>query len=166
MAVVNTLGANITKLNASPVQNVDAALSGGKLRSQADVVAIAAGDDDTSTFRVARVHSSWRVAAINRRNTAITGGTSYDIGLYRTAEDGGAVVDVDAYGSAVSLASAATTPVDDSFEARSIANIQNRVYQDAGLTTDPNIFYDIVYTANTIGTVAGTLAVDVLTVVE
>ena len=166
MAVVNTLGANITKLNATPVQNVDAAISGGKLRSQADVVSIAAADDDNSTFRVARVHSSWRVAAINRRNTAITGGTDYHVGLYRTAADGGAVVDADAYASSISLATAATSPVDDSFEARSVANIQNRVYQDAGLTTDPNVFYDIVYTGNTVGTVAGTLAVDVITVIE
>lgn len=166
MAVVNTLGANITKLDASPIQNIDAALSGGKVRSQADAVAIAAGDDDTSTFRVGRVHSSWRVAAINRRNTAITDGTDFNVGLYETAENGGAAVDDNCYADAISLATAATSPVDDSFEARSVASIQNRVWQDAALTADPNKYYDVVYTGVTVGTVAGTLAVDVLTVVE
>jgi hypothetical protein len=37
------------------------------------------------------VHSSWLVKGVRKFHDAITGGTSYDLGLYRTAGDGGAV---------------------------------------------------------------------------
>lgn len=166
MAVENKLGANLTKMSATPVQNVDAVLAGGKVRSFADTVEIAAADDDGSTFRIARVHSSWRIRSIRGYNDAITSGTAYEIGLYQTAENGGAVVDADAYASAVSMATASTAGVEYAFEARNIDKIQNRVWQDAGLTSDPNRYYDLVVTATTIGSAAGTLSFDIECVVE
>lgn len=160
MAVVNTLSTNVTAADAAPVTQVPVAVSGGVVRQIIDTVAVAAADDDTSTFRVARVHSSWRITSIKIFNDAITSGTSYDLGLYQTAANGGAVVDVDAYGSAIDLSSARTTaPLEAAFEARNITAIQQTVFQDAGLTTDSNRFYDLVLTANTIGSAAGDITV-------
>ena len=74
---------------------------------------MAAADDDGSVYRFFRVGQTFAPIQIWLYNDAITGGTDYDLGLYRTAEDGGAVVDVDRFATAVSMASARTTsPID------------------------------------------------------
>jgi hypothetical protein len=145
---------------------VDAAIGNGKLRSQCDLVEIAAADDDTSVYRFARVHSSWRISEILKYSDAITGGTAFEVGLHQTAANGGAVVDADAYASAVNLTSADTTGTNLAFEARNIDKIQNRVWQDAGLTSDPNRYYDLTMTGTTVGTAAGTVALEVRYVIE
>lgn len=161
MAVVNTLSNNITNLDSSPPVQPRVGLQGGRLRRILDTLEVAAADDDTSTYRLARVHSSWQLPEIIIFNDAITAGTSYDIGLYQTAANGGAVVLVGAYATAIDLSSANKTGTNQAFEARDIANIQKRVWEDAGLTTDPIRFYDLVATANTVGTAAGTISVAV-----
>lgn len=162
MAVVNTKDTNISNLDSSPPVANSVTDFGGRIRTQCATVEVAAADDDTSTFRIARVPSNARIIAINIMNDALTSGTSFDVGLYQTAANGGALVDVDAYASAVDLSSARTTAaINVAFEARNIDKIKNRVWQDAGLTSDPQREYDIVILANTIGSAAGTISVEV-----
>lgn len=167
MAVVNTKSAIITNLDASPIVLNDVTQDGGRIRSQCATVEVAAADDDTSVYRFARVPSNARIIAINVTNDALTAGTAYEFGLYRTASDGGAVVDADAYGSAVDLSSARTTAaLNVAFEARNIDKITNKVWQDAAATADTKIEYDICALATTVGSAAGTISVEVQYVID
>ena len=161
MAVVNTLSTLVTNADASPRVMNPVIEDGGRERSIFGAVVVAAGDDDTSTFRVCRVKSHWRIKSILKRNDAITGGTDYDVGLYDTAENGGAVVDVNAYADAISLAAADTAGTDVAFDARAIENGGNTVWEDLGLTSDPGLEYDLVFTGVTVGTAAGDITADV-----
>ena len=157
MAVVNTLDQTITDLDATPIVLANTRDYGGRVRRVVGTIEIAVADDDLSTFRMVRVHSSWSVHSIKTFQDAITGFTSADIGLYQTAANGGAVLDVDAYASAVNLATADVVGTERAFEARDIANVKQQVFQDAGLVADNDRFLDLTITANTLGATAGTL---------
>ncbi|RTL11283.1 MAG: hypothetical protein EKK54_08115 [Neisseriaceae bacterium] len=157
MGVVNTKSGSVTNSDAVPLVRNNAIVNGGRLRCAVDYVAVAAADDDTSVYRVIRLHSNCRVDSLLLYNTAITAGTSYDVGIYKTAADGGAVVDADAFGSAVDLSSA-HSGTDVAFEALALTSIKKTLWEVAGLSADPNCYYDIALTANTVGTAAGTIA--------
>lgn len=120
-------------------------------------VAVAAGDDNDSVYRLFKdVPSSLVPVLIIIHNTAITNGTDYDLGLYKINR--GAVIDKDILADGLDMSSA-----------RAIATLNN-----AGLTTlnianggedlgklsaqtDIDPAYDIALTANTVGTIAGTI---------
>ena len=165
MAVVNTKSNIITRLDSVPAKLPNAVIAHSRLREAVATVEVAAADDDTSTFRMVRLHSSYRVSAIEVFNDAITNGTSYDVGLYDTNENGGLVVSAGLFASAVDLSSAhaATGPLDVTYEATAtnIDKIEKRLWELAGLTEDPNKDFDLVLTGNTVGTAAGTISVRV-----
>ncbi|WP_439813982.1 hypothetical protein [Zavarzinia sp. CC-PAN008] len=161
MAVVNTKSKLIQNIEASPRVPNEVTDQGARLREIAATLEVAAADDDTSVFRICQVQSNWRIAAILLTNDAITSGTSYDVGLYQTLDNGGAVVDADAYASAVDLSSGRTAPLDVAFEARNIDKVNNRVWQDGGFSSDPKQTYELCLTANTVGSAAGTISVRV-----
>ena len=73
--------------------------------------------------------------------------------------DGGAVVDADAYASAVSLATAnVLAGVDVGFEARGVGVLGQPVWDDAaGVSADTRLEYDIALTITTQVTDPGTL---------
>ena len=129
------------------------------------IVDIAAADDDTSVYRLFRsVNSDLIPTKIEIYNTAITGGTDYDLGLYRT--NLGAVVDADVLADGLSMASARNKATSNNagLTTVSLANSQQRLYELAGQvqgfsnqTKEPT--FDIALTANTVGTAAGTIVV-------
>lgn len=161
MAVVNVKSAPVANADASPQVLNDLQIAGGKVKCLRATVEQGASDSNGSTYRLARVHSSWLVKSVRKYHDAITGGTSYDLGLYRTEADGGAAVDVDAYATAASLASADTAGAELAFEARDVANVEKKVWQDAGLSSDPNLWYDLALTGNTVGSAGGTISLDI-----
>jgi hypothetical protein len=112
MAVVNFKSTMITNADATPLVRSPRYLTGTKPNFAETKVSVAAGDDDTSVFRVIRVNSNAYIFNLFVTNTAITGGTSYDLGVYQTAANGGAVVDADLFGAAVDMSSARVTPID------------------------------------------------------
>ena len=65
------------------------------------------------------------------------------------------------YASAQSLASAITAGTNINFEAKDIANIQRQVWQDAGASTDPGYWYDLVFTLTAAAGSAGTISLEV-----
>jgi hypothetical protein len=161
MATVNTKSNIVTNLDATPKVLNSLNLMGAVLREQVATIAVAAADDNNSTYRMCRVHSSWRISEMTMFNDAITTGTDYNIGLFAIAEDGGAVVDENAYSDAVSFASGSLTGVQVMYEAGSavgIEDIEQAVWQNAGLTADPGLWYDVVLTGITVGSGAGDLA--------
>ena len=166
MAVVNTKSAIITNLDASPVVLNDVTVQGGRVRSQCGTVEVAAADDDTSVYHFARVPSNARITSIKRYNDAITGMTVCDIGLYRTAADGGAVVSANAYANDVDINAGTVAGVEHAFTTRGVEKIAQRVWQDAGLSADSKVEYDLCLTAATVGSGAGTISFEVQYVID
>lgn len=169
MGVVNTLSNLITHADAKPSTLSSRALAGAHPKRAVSTVEVAAADSDTSTYRFFRLPSSAVVTSLVVFCDAITAGTSFDFGLYlATAADGtaGAAIDVDCFASAVDLSTAITAGTQIRFESAAnggdIANIEKALWQLDGLvntrTSDPNLYYDIVATANTVGSAAGTIS--------
>ena len=163
MAVVTTKSSLVQNFEAKPNQFNPAALLYGRRRGIVGTVAVAAGDDDGSRYVLCPVRSSWVIPSIRLYNDAITGGTGYDVGLY---DAGLTAVDDDAYASAVSLATPSTTGAEVAFEARDIAAIGQKVWQDAGRTSDPMSWFYLVLTADVVGTAAGDVSFDVTVLVD
>lgn len=119
--------------------------------------AVAAADDDLSVYRLFKnVPANLVPIKITIHNTAITGGTDYDLGLYKA--NSGAVVDKDILADGISMGSARTIATDNNAGLTTIG-IANGA-QDLGTLsaqTNPDAAYDIALTANTVGTAAGTI---------
>ncbi len=164
MAVVNTKSTAITNADATPKVANNSYIENGKMRVSVGTVEVAAADDDASVFRFVRIPSGARVHSIRVFCDALTSGTSFDCGIYKNSADGGAVVDVDSFASAVDLSTAITAGTEIRFEAADIAQIEKRMFEQAGvaLAADPFLEYDICLTANTIGSAAGTISLAVI----
>jgi hypothetical protein len=158
MAVVNTKSAPLVAADSDPQEITHSYEANGIVRSSCGAVEVAAADDDGSVYRIARLPSNARLIGRTIKNDAIAGGSDYDIGLYTV--DDGAVVDADILDDGLSM-TAAGGAFDD-FSAIPPEKINDRLWELAGETTDPGGQYDICLTANTVGTVAGGIAVDIL----
>lgn len=164
MAVANTKSTIVTNLDTVPAAVNAQLICNGVLREQVGTVEVAVADDDTSVYRLARVHSSWRISELMQFNDAIQSGAVFDVGLYATAADGGAVVDANAFADNITLVSASLTGVSLLFEGGSavgVEDIEQAVWQMAGQTADPGQWYDICYTGDTVGSGAGTISLRV-----
>lgn len=163
MAVENTKSASITSLDASPPVPVGSYKHAGHVLQSYDFAEVAAADSDASVYRMVRIPSNARVLSLDILNDAITGGTDYDLGVYDVAEAGGAVVDANVFSSAISMVTGRTLPLNAKYESTEV-NIDegdDRLWELLGLSSDPNKFYDICFTANTVGSAAGTIALEV-----
>lgn len=159
MAVADKSNAITNFENAVRNQPNHALTVGGRIKSIRQVSTVAAADDDGDVLYVCPIHSSWSLCHIWLLNDAITSGTDYDLGLY---DEDGNVVDVNAYADAVDMSSARVDGLDVLNEIRDIANIEQQVWQDAGQSSDPGVWYYLVWTGVTIGSGAG----DIVTAVE
>lgn len=129
---------------------------------------VAAADSDGSVYRLLKgVPTQYRLLNVEIFNDAITGGTDYDLGFYKTQEpDGtdGEVLDADLLvnGADLSTGHAVGSPL-TGLSAVDLADLPKPIYEllsGAGLDqfTDP-ASVDIALTANTVGTAAGTITV-------
>lgn len=150
MATNNTKSAAITGLDASPLVRANAWIHGGNLKHFTGLVEGGGTDSAGTTFRFFRVPSWMRIATLNLGNDA--GGTSakVDIGFYRIAAEGGAAVHTSILASAVSIATARpfTNVLYTSSDgaATKIDQAEKRIWELLGLTSDPNLEYDVVAT--------------------
>jgi hypothetical protein len=161
MAVVNTKATIVSNSDATPKVMNPQILQNAPVREQVATVEVMAADDNNSTYRLARVHTSWRISELTLFNDAIASGTDFDLGLFRTAEDGGAAVDDNAYADQISLASASLTGTQLLFEAGSakgVEKIEEPIWKDAGYTSDPGYWLDVVLTGFVVGTATGTVS--------
>lgn len=124
-------------------------------------VAVAVADDDLSVYRLWKaVPSALVPIKITIHNTAITGGTDYDIGLYETITDSsaGTVVDKDILADGISMGTARAFAVDNNAGLTTIAIANGaQTLGELSAQTDVDPSYDIAITANTVGTAAGTI---------
>jgi hypothetical protein len=150
---------------------VDSLIVAGKKTSSAfagagerEIVAVAtfevaAADDDASVYRVFKsVPSHLIPTEVTIATDGITGGTDYDLGLYKT--DLGAVIDKDVLMDGQTLASALTRATGHALglSAVNIDAVKSSLATLSAQTT-PDTAYDIALTANTVGTGAGTVTV-------
>lgn len=163
MGVANTKSTAVTNADTSqPHTQSPSYIEKGAVLVSVGTVEVAAADDNGSVYRLARVPSSARVHRIDIVSDAIAAGTVYDVGVYKTAQNaGGVVVDADLFAANLDLSAGNTVPVDITFAARDIADIEKRVWELLGLSADPHIEYDICLTGDTVGTGAGTISLRV-----
>lgn len=143
----------------------NSSINGGSAQTTALVVTfeVDSGDDDGSVYRLFRINSQNSFLFFHYFNDAITGGTDYDIGLYETVDNGGAVVDADLFLDGASVASASTAnQIKDALGTVDRANYAKSIAEMLGLTRDPNKEYDVAITANTVGSATGTITVRAL----
>jgi hypothetical protein len=162
MAVVNTKSTALTAADSGYRTQAPITVGPRRIYGDVGVVAVANGDSIASTYRLVRVPSSAGVRELAIKCTAITTGAA-DFGIYRTAADGGAVVDADFFASAVSIATALAVPTFITHEAGvyTVDKLEQPLWQALGLTADPKCDYDVVATLTGAATAAGTLTAQI-----
>jgi hypothetical protein len=121
-------------------------VDGGGERVKVATISVVNADSIGSVLRLFRVPSNAVMTDLRVYCPAITTATT-DIGLYRTAKDGGAVVDADLFTSAQALTSALNgTDVLHESGVFSLTNAGQELWQALGLTSDPSVFYDVAMT--------------------
>ena len=157
MANVNT--DLVTNFVAVPqVLNPAQQLHGVKRIAQG-TIALAAGDlSANDTVMLAPIPSNASISSIKLYNDDLDSGTTNtaDVGLYKQDLS---VVDADAYASAITdLRSAVKTGTEVAFEARDINKMGQKVWQDAGLSSDPALTYFVGIGFPAAGDTAGDLS--------
>jgi len=157
MAVVDVKSVLLTNRDTVPRTTNHVVNDGARVRSKAFRVEVTNGDSIASKFRLCDIPSNARINSFRVFCDAITSAAA-DFGLYQTTGNGGAVVDADAYASAQTIATANKLGIEVMFEQRDIDQVENRVWQDAGLSADPFRDFDIVATLTAAATASGTLS--------
>jgi hypothetical protein len=135
-------------------------VNGGQVIAIAGNFETLAADDILSKYRICKVGADWTPLRIDINCDAIAGATDMNLGLYDTLENGGAVKDYDCFmdGADINAGKAlgseqnglATLPVDE---------IGDQMYEQAGDSAPtPDGMYDLVLTADSEITAAGTIA--------
>ena len=131
----------------------------GVKRVASGTIALAVADLGVSdTVMLAPIPSNATITSIKLFNDDLDSGSTNtaDVGIYKQDLS---VVDADAYASAITtLRSANTTGVEVAFEARDINKIGNKVWQDAGLSSDPALTYFVGIGFPAAGDTAGDLS--------
>jgi hypothetical protein len=152
MAVVDRNSSYITNRNATPrvINNPSAR---GDLKEGIGYIAAATDDSANSVFRVTTVPSNARISEILVTAADFTTAGAIHVGLHRTTQDGGAVVDADLFASAVDMSGGPFSNLDVTREAGTtnwtLANSENMLWQALGLAADPGIEYDVTATVST-----------------
>jgi hypothetical protein len=162
MAIDLTLkGTAIANREATPQVLNNPPLGAGGIEKVAvgHLASVTASLSITSIIRLVSVPSNAIVTDLKFQSAAQTAG-KFDIGLYRTNKDGGAVVDADFFASAVDCASAVVqTDVLNESTTNTIAKQSQLIWQAAGMTSDPKSDLDIALTVVTTDVTTGTGAV-------
>ena len=164
MAIDLTLkSVQITNREASPAV-LNSPQNGGAGRVHevfGHLASVTASLSITSVIRLVEVPSNARMGSVIIYSGAQSAG-KFDVGLYQTNDNGGAVVDADLFGSAVDCASAVegTELLRESGEF-TIAEMAKPLWEVIGLTADPHRSYDIAATVVTTDVTTGTGALGI-----
>ena len=165
MALEYLVDARVANSDATPVVFNPTYACNGVLKSVVGTQEVSDNADIGSTYRLARVRSDWRIDSIRVFCDTITAAAA-DIGLYKTARDGGAVVDADLFASAQSIATPSLVGIETRHEAgvavfADIAKLDKRIWELLNLSADPLLWYDLTLTLTIAATDPGTIAVKV-----
>ena len=167
--MANNDSTTVTNLEATPSSVGSSAFMYGKTRVMTETFEIAAADNDGDTYTFFPVPLDACILDLEVVNDAITGGTDYDFGFYLiTDNDLGAVIDVDILVDGATMASARaawTSLLFSGTGAKDQGAVTTKLWEDLGYATitaareatGSNQVY-MVMTANTVGSVAGTVS--------
>ncbi len=148
MAVVTVKSGSITNRDSTPRVPNNPALQASFLRELVGTVEVANGDSIGSKYLFFQVPSNARMSQILIFQDDVGSTGEGDLGLYRTTEDGGAVVDADFFASAFVLDDGAKNGTDITHESTVFDpdDVEKMLWQGLGLSADPQVFYDVVLT--------------------
>lgn len=163
MAVVTTKAGPITNRDASPKVLSNAAVASGVLKEAVGTVESVSGDSIGSEYIFASIPSNAVVSQVLLYCDDIGTTAAADIGLYKSTADGGAVVDADFFASAVSLSGGALNGTDVTHESAvfGLEDAEKPLWEALGLSSDPNLMYDVVATLTAASDAAGTIMLKV-----
>lgn len=163
MAVVTTKSAAITNRDATPAVLSNARITGAPIQRAAGLVAVANGDSVGSIYIFCSVPSNAIVHDVKVTSADIGTTTIADFGVYQTTANGGAVVDADHFGSAVSLKDGAIAKSSVVHESTvyPYTSIEKPLWEALGLSADSNRMYDVAATLTGASDAAGTILVEV-----
>lgn len=143
MATENLKSGAITNRDATPA--VLNTAQGGIVRRAYGKVECAGGDA-ASTYRFCEIPSNARCVRAFYSCDDLGTGVTMNVGLYQTTANGGAVLDQDFFASALDVATAAVGITEITFErgATLISELEQPLWQRAGLSADSNRNYDVV----------------------
>lgn len=138
----------------------DPMFEGGALRVIPFTYEKVAGNTDGDRIQLARVRSNWIVYKIEISTDAIANFTDINVGLWTDAAVGSDTdVDENVYADALDLnAGLALGAANHAFTTRNKDKVMNRVWQDAGATSDTNRWYRVCINIATGGTNTGTIS--------
>ena len=149
----------ISNYEASPQVMSPSYQLGGVQRVAVGTIALATTDLEANDIvMLAPIPSNAAILSIKLYNDDLDSGTTNtcDVGLYTTA---GVVVDDDVYASAITdLRGAVLTGTEVAFEARNVNLMGQRVWEDAGATTDTGGYYYVALTFDAAANTAGDLS--------
>lgn len=163
MAVVTTKAGPITNRDASPKVLSNAAVASGVLKEAVGTLESVSGDSIGSTYIFASIPSNAVVSQVLLYSDDIGTTTISDFGIYKSTADGGTVVDADFFASAVSLKDGALNGSDITHESGvfSLEDAEKPLWEALGLSSDPNLMYDVVGTLTAASDAAGTITLKV-----
>lgn len=163
MAVVDAYNSTYFDASGALLKLLPAIKAGSNIRAMYETVEVAAADDDGSKYRLFKAVDGNIIPLIALGVTdGITGMTDVDFGCYLT--NLGAVVLKDCLADGMNFSSAldaGTGTALDMLDNVDIANVGKKLYEIAGHTelNRRDDGYDLVITANTVGSGAGTIGV-------
>lgn len=136
---------------ATPSVLTDASKSVGVLREASSAATVSASQASGDTIRLVRVPSNARISQVLlSTGDAVTAG-AINIGVWQTADNGGAVVDADLFASALALTGGPFLNSEQTFESGeyTYAESAKPLWEVLGLSADSNRDYDIVAEVST-----------------
>ena len=160
----------VSNFEASPIVKSPSSQLGGVMRIAQGTIALASGDlSATDTVMLAPIPTNASVVSIKLFNDDLDSGSTNtcDVGLYNADSSTVTAVDDDAYASAITdLRGAVTTGTEVAFEARNINTMGQKVWEDAGQSSDPGGYYYIGLKFDAAGDTAGDLSFVITYVVD
>ena len=143
----------VSNFEATPVVMTDASLLTGVTRIAQGTLELAAGDStDNDIVMLAPIPTHASITSLKIGTDTFGGSCTFNVGLYTSA---GVVKDEDCFASSVADAGAMT---DVRFEAANITTCGDKVYTNAGDSSDPGGFYYVAVTFNATGGTAGSMS--------
>lgn len=148
----------ITNVDATPRVATNTNKSVGEVKSAKSHATVSATQASGDIIRFVRVPSNARIDAVLLSTADATTAGNIDIGVYQTAENGGAVVDADLFASALALTGGPFLNSDQTFESTQYTYAESclPLWEVLGLSADSNREYDIAATVTTTFDAAGT----------
>tara|TARA_R100000700_G_scaffold40105_1_gene54759 strand:+ start:2448 stop:2954 length:507 start_codon:yes stop_codon:yes gene_type:complete len=152
----------VTNFEATPPTPNDVANLGGKMRVACGTISLPVDDlSATDTVMLAGIPTNAAVVSIKLFNDDLdstTGNITTDVGLY-TSDGNVTAKDDDCYASAITdLRAPVTAGTEVAFEARDINKMGQKVWQDAGDSSDPGGTYNVGLKFDAAGNTAGDLS--------